>query len=84
MTHSCGRTHTRRERREPMTTQGAAGTPSWLERELPQPVADGALKTPTHDEIAALAFSYWEGRGRSGESPWEDWFRAESELKSRA
>jgi len=63
-------------------TGGAANAPGWLERELPQETG-GALGTPTHDEIAALAYSYWESRGRSGGSPWEDWFRAERELQSR-
>jgi len=38
---------------------------------------------PTHDEIAKLAYSYWEARGGRGGSPWEDWFRAERELKER-
>jgi hypothetical protein len=31
-----------------------------------------------------LAYSYWEARGRHAGSPWEDWFRAEEELKRRA
>jgi hypothetical protein len=32
------------------------------------------------DEIAALAYSYWVGRGCQGGSPEEDWLRAEREL----
>ncbi|MBZ5622715.1 MAG: DUF2934 domain-containing protein [Acidobacteriia bacterium] len=36
-----------------------------------------------HGEIAKLAYSYWEARGRQDGSPWEDWFRAERELKER-
>jgi hypothetical protein len=36
---------------------------------------------PTQEEIAALAYSYWEARGRQNGSPWEDWFRAERELR---
>jgi hypothetical protein len=39
---------------------------------------------PTHDEIAALAYSYWEARGRQGGSPAEDWLRAVEELRARA
>jgi hypothetical protein len=35
------------------------------------------------EEIATLAFSYWEGRGYQGGSPEDDWFRAESELRER-
>jgi len=39
---------------------------------------------PSHAEIAALAYSYWEARGRKDGSPSEDWFRAERELRRRA
>jgi hypothetical protein len=31
------------------------------------------------EEIARLAYSYWEARGGGG-SPEDDWFRAEREL----
>jgi len=54
----------------------------------PQPAA--VLETPTpavqisgQDEIAKLAFSYWEARGCQGGSPEEDWARAEQEVRSR-
>lgn len=33
-----------------------------------------------HQAIAALAYSYWEARGRTDGSPQEDWYRAEQEL----
>jgi len=36
---------------------------------------------PSHEDIAALAYSYWEARGFQGGSPEEDWFRAEQELR---
>jgi hypothetical protein len=36
---------------------------------------------PSHEEIAALAYSYWEARGFQGGSPKEDWLRAERELR---
>jgi hypothetical protein len=39
--------------------------------------------SPTHAEIARLAYSYWEARGDHGGSAWEDWFRAEKELRDR-
>ena len=39
-----------------------------------------AIATPTHDDVALLAYSYWETRGFQGGSPEQDWFRAESEL----
>ncbi len=35
---------------------------------------------PTHDEIAARAWTYYESRGYQGGSAEEDWFRAEREL----
>jgi hypothetical protein len=38
----------------------------------PRPVAQ--------DDIAKLAYSYWEARGFQGGSPQEDWLRAEREL----
>ena len=45
-----------------------------------EPMAD---ESPSHDEIAVLAYSYWEDRGCQGGSPQEDWLRAERELRSR-
>jgi hypothetical protein len=36
----------------------------------------------SHIEIARLAYSYWEARGRQGGSAGDDWFRAESELRA--
>lgn len=41
------------------------------------------ISAPTHEEIAELAYSYWEARGGQHGSPWEDWFRAERELKEK-
>lgn len=46
--------------------------------EMPQ--AATAPRTPTREDIAMLAYSYWEQRGYQGGSPEEDWFRAELEL----
>jgi hypothetical protein len=48
-----------------------------------QPVEQFAEPTPrrvSHDDIAKLAYSYWEARGFQGGSPEEDWLRAEREL----
>jgi hypothetical protein len=39
---------------------------------------------PTREEVAALAYSYWETRGCQGGSPEEDWLRAEQEILSRS
>ena len=41
------------------------------------------LARPTHAEIARLAYSYWEARGRKGGSALEDWLRAEMELSAK-
>lgn len=35
------------------------------------------------EEIARLAYSFWEARGFQGGSPEEDWFRAEEELRKQ-
>jgi hypothetical protein len=43
-----------------------------------------APPVPSHEEIARLAYSYWEARGGQHGSPQEDWYRAESELLKRA
>jgi hypothetical protein len=40
-----------------------------------------AVRRPTHEEIARLAYSYWEARGRKEGSPDEDWHRAEKVLR---
>lgn len=44
---------------------------------------DDQVSAPTHERIAELAYAYWEARGGEGGSSWEDWFRAEEELKRR-
>jgi hypothetical protein len=50
-------------------------------------VSDGAVEIidtdpqPSSDEIARLAYSYWEARAGVGGSAEEDWLRAECELK---
>jgi Protein of unknown function (DUF2934) len=40
----------------------------------------GGRRAPTHDEIAHLAFSLYESRGRQDGQDVEDWLRAEEEL----
>jgi len=45
-----------------------------------EPMGD---ESPSHAEVAVLAYSYWEARGCQGGSPEEDWFRAERELRSQ-
>ena len=47
--------------------------------------ATGLVIEPALDQetIAVLAYYYWEARGCPNDSPHEDWFRAEAELRSR-
>ena len=37
-----------------------------------------------YEEVARLAYFYWESRGYQGGSPEEDWYRAEEELRKRS
>jgi Protein of unknown function (DUF2934) len=40
----------------------------------------GGHLSPTHDEIAQLAFAMYESRGRQDGHDLEDWLRAEHQL----
>ena len=40
----------------------------------------GGRLSPTHDEIAQLAFSFYESRGQQDGRHIDDWLRAEQEL----
>ena len=46
---------------------------------------DLGIEHPTSDQeaIGRLAYFYWEERGCPNDSPDEDWFRAEAELRNR-
>jgi hypothetical protein len=46
--------------------------------------AESPVTKPTFEEIAQLAYCYWEARGYQGGSPEQDWLRAEHELRSAA
>jgi hypothetical protein len=50
-----------------------------------EPVALSAapVAEPTYEEVAKLAYSYWEARGYQGGSQEDDWFRAMYELRNR-
>jgi hypothetical protein len=48
---------------------------------LSEPAAAAAICEPSRDDIAHLAYSYWEARGFEGGSSQEDWLRAELELR---
>jgi hypothetical protein len=43
---------------------------------------DSGETRPMHEEIAALAYSFWLERGCPEGTPEQDWFRAEQELKA--
>ena len=47
-------------------------------------VADGRVIEPALDQeaIARLAYFHWEDRGCQNNTPEEDWFRAEAELRN--
>jgi len=51
-------------------------------------IAPEAVAAPVQiakpEEVAQLAYFYWEARGCQEGSPQDDWFRAEQELKSRS
>lgn len=79
MHHSCGRTHLHRHYQD----QGISGRGDAGLQTGPAP-ARSATAPPSHSQIAALAYSYWEARGKQDGSQWEDWFRAERELRHKA
>ncbi len=49
-----------------------------VEMTMPENVAD------THEQIAKIAYGYWEARGFAAGSPEQDWLRAEQEFLLRA
>jgi Protein of unknown function (DUF2934) len=53
---------------------------------LEDPVGEAALALSAreHQQIAQLAYSYWQARGCPDGSPEEDWFRAEADLQNGA
>lgn len=73
--------------REAVRTAAAAGQENPVELAAPaagEPVTNGQGDNLSEtDEIARLAYSYWEARGRQGGSPEEDWLRAQDEVRRR-
>jgi hypothetical protein len=53
---------------------------SYATSELGMGMYTGGRTTPTHDEIAQLAFSFYESRGRHEGHALEDWLRTEQGL----
>jgi hypothetical protein len=68
------------QRRKPAIAQRVKRTASPAEKPL-ELAASVAVCGPSQDEIARLAYSYWEARGYAGGSSEEDWLRAERELR---
>ncbi|MBS1856495.1 MAG: DUF2934 domain-containing protein [Acidobacteria bacterium] len=64
MPHFCGKSHTPRFRRQ------------WNDG---KPENSEERSARRREEIALLAYSYWDARGRRGGSAEEDWLRAERE-----
>ena len=70
-------------RKRNATAQPAAVSHKHTVKKTSEPAEQPAKATPrpvAHDEIAKLAYAYWEARGRTGGSPEQDWLRAEREL----
>lgn len=44
------------------------------------PLAESTASAQKHEQIARLAYSYWQDRGFSQGSPEQDWHRAEAQL----
>jgi hypothetical protein len=65
----------------PAPAAEAVATPSAM---MAEPAASVTVLEPTYEEIANLAYSYWQARGCQGGSSDEDWLRAEQELRIRA
>ena len=70
----------------------AAAAPVRKKSPAPTPltVSPGGTSVPTDatepigsQEIAELAYKYWQARGCPDGSPEEDWFRAERELSAK-
>jgi hypothetical protein len=52
--------------------------------EQPKPAIETVVSEPEIcDEVASLAYRFWQERGCPDGSDQEDWYRAENELKNR-
>jgi len=73
---SARRTSTRRKSR-------SASVPGSPNANLSESALEEALKPAVseYEQVALLAYSFWEARGRQGGSSEEDWYRAEREVR---
>jgi hypothetical protein len=80
---------------EPVVSSGAARAKSTVTRKhrnsavtersetaIASSSAASPTSSPMFDQVAQLAYSYWEARGCEGGSSEEDWLRAEQELRA--
>ena len=71
-------------RRAPRTKR--TGSTAAATADPPAPSGSGSLASGNveieRDQIARLAYSYWEARGCQEGSPDEDWLRAEQQLRA--
>jgi hypothetical protein len=74
-------TRTHRSATAAETSEQALAASPVAEPPLP---AESPVMQPALEEIAQLAYSYWEARGYQGGSPEEDWLRAEEEMRANA
>jgi len=72
-----------RSRRTAPPVEGAA-VPAVEPAPVTLEAAAAAQPEPTYEDIARLAYTYWEARGCQGGTPDEDWLRAEQELRTGA
>jgi hypothetical protein len=72
-----GKEQSKMNRKVESRSKNAAGETAVMEPET------DAGTTPSQEEVAALAYSYWEARGCQGGSSQEDWLRAEKELREQ-
>jgi len=73
------RTRTRRAGTAEKSAAPAAGQPAVT----PENAVAVTVSEPSYEEIALLAFTFWEARGCCGGSAEEDWLRAEHQLRAR-
>jgi hypothetical protein len=70
--------------KRPSAARSAAASHKHAFKKTGQPADEAVPVEPsrrvTHEDVARLAYSYWEARGCSGGSPEQDWLRAEREL----
>jgi hypothetical protein len=87
---SAGAASTPNRRKSPVRTRVkhapiSGEIPEEVTAETPAaPAAVTASDEPSREQIALLAYLYWESRGGQGGSSEEDWLRAEQELRVRS